>query len=323
MVSATNQASHKMEQRPERLVMVGSVLVDILLSIPQLPERGGDVLAQHAQITTGGGFNVLIGARRLGMPVLCASRVGDGLMGNQIIADLQAADIPLALQKINGEDSGFDVGLIESDAEHTFVTSPGTESRLQIDDLHSIPLRSGDAIYVSGYDLCYPISGAALEQWLPTLPADCWLVLDPGPLVAEIPANRLQSVLKRTNIISLNARELALLTGTKPESLAAQKLAARMCDDAWVIARVGAQGCWLTSTRCEPRHYAARAVQALDTTGAGDAHIAALLARLSMGDDIYRATEVANVAAAVAVTKRGPATGPTQEELNQALVESI
>jgi sugar/nucleoside kinase (ribokinase family) len=311
-----------MKQHPERLVLVGSVLVDILLSLPHLPERGGDVLARHTQITTGGGFNILLGASRLGMPVLCASRVGDGPMGAQIGADLRAADNPLAFPPIKGEDSGFDVGLIESDAERTFVTSPGTESRLQFDDLHSIPLQSGDAVYVSGYDLCYPISGAALEHWLPTLPADCWLVLDPGPLVAEIPAHRLQRVLARTDIISLNARELALLTTTQPVPLAAQTLAARMHSAAWIIARVGADGCWLVSATSTPRHYPACAVQAIDSTGAGDAHVAALLARLHLGDDISRAAEIANIAASIAVTRRGPATGPTQAELQQALLAS-
>jgi sugar/nucleoside kinase (ribokinase family) len=312
-----------MKQRPQRLVMVGSVLVDILLTIPHLPQAGGDVLAQQAQITSGGGFNVLIGAKRLGMPVLCACRIGDGPMGSQIRADLQKAEIPLALGRIDGEDNGFDVGLIESDAERTFVTSPGTESRLRMEDLRTIALRAGDAIYVSGYDLCYPVSGAALEEWLPTLSADHLLVLDPGPLVAEIPEQRLRRVLARTDILSLNARELVLLTGETEVVMGTKKLASRIRGGGWIVARVGAQGCWLASSEQEPRLCPARHVQAVDTTGAGDAHVAALLARLYRDNDMGKATEIANVAAALSVTKRGPATGPTQEELSRALAESV
>jgi sugar/nucleoside kinase (ribokinase family) len=315
-----------MKQRPERLVLVGSVLVDILVSVPHLPERGSDVLAQQAKIATGGGFNVLVGARRLGMQVLCASRVGDGPMGRQIMADLRAADIPLALATITGEDNGFDVGLIESDAERTFVTAPGTESRLQSADLRSIALQDRDVVYVSGYDLCYPVSGAAIEDWLPTLPPTCWLVLDPGPLVAEIPSRRLQRVLRRTNILSLNAREMALLTATSiatVDTQAAQAIATGMQSDSYVIVRTGASGCWLVSSQRSPIHIPAPAVHVLDTTGAGDAHVAALLARLSQGDDIVTALHIANVAAALSVTRYGPATGPTHAELEQVLTRSF
>ena len=69
---------------PRRLVLVGSVLVDILLYIDRLPERGGDRLAERSIITSGGGMNVLVGAARLGLPVAYAGRVGDGAMGRQV-----------------------------------------------------------------------------------------------------------------------------------------------------------------------------------------------------------------------------------------------
>src|SRR2546421_7990373 len=201
--------------QPRRLVLIGSVLVDILMYVDKLPERGGDCIARQAIFTSGGGFNVLVGAARLGMPVAFAGRVGDGPMGSQVMIDLKTVGIPLVLPRISGEDTGFDIGLVEPDAERTFVTSPGTESRLSIPDLNAIPLLPGDAIYVSGYDLCYPVSGASLGTWLPTLPTDYLLVIDPGPLVAEIPPERLARALARCDILSLNTREIALLAGTK------------------------------------------------------------------------------------------------------------
>ena len=57
----------------------------------------------------------------------------------------------------------------------------------------------------------------------------------------------------------------------------------------------------------------------VDTTGAGDAHVAAFLAFLSVGDDPLWAAWVANVAASLAVERAGPATGPTAAELQTAL----
>jgi len=305
--------------RPTRLVLVGSVLVDIVMYVERLPERGGDTLAQRSLLTSGGGFNVLAGAARLGMPTAYAGRVGDGPMGTQVARDLEAAGIPLLLPHASGEDTGFDIALVERDAERTFVTAPGAESRLTLDDLSAIPLAPGDAVYVSGYDLIYPVSGASLGAWLPALPPEQLLVVDPGPLVAQIPYTRMRHVLARTDILSLSAREARLFAGMDNLATAATELAQRLAPDGWVVAREGPHGCWLVSRDTSPQHIPPRPTQAVDTTGAGDAHVAALLARLALGDELAEAARVANVAASLSVERPGPATGPTIRELEEVL----
>lgn len=301
--------------RPRRLVLVGSVLVDILLYMERLPERGGDTIAHRALMTSGGGFNVLSGAVRLGLPAVYAGRVGTGPMGTQVVADLAKMGISLLLPRIQGEDTGFDIGLVEASGERTFVTSPGTEARLSRPDLENISLYAGDAVYVSGYDLCYPISGAALEVWLPDLSSEQCLVIDPGPLVAEIPAERFACILARTDILSLNAREAGLLSGIVNVPTAAGELATRLAPGGYVVARAGALGCWLASRDQPPLHIGPRPTQPVDTTGAGDVHIATLLARLAEGDDLVKAALMANLAASFAVERIGPATGPDAQEL--------
>ena len=264
-------------------------------------------------------MNVLVGAARLGLPVAYAGRVGDGAMGKQVLGDLVSLHIPLLLPQVHGEDTGFDIGLVEPSAERTFVTSPGTESRLSTGDLAAIPLIAADAVYLSGYELCYPVSGAALEHWLPMLDPDVWLVLDPGPLAAEIPPERLSGVLARTTIFTTNAREAYLLTGREDAAEAAVELKSRIAPEGWVIVRVGAQGCWVVGSSRIPQHILGRPTQAVDTTGAGDAHTAALLASLAFGDDMLAAARVANVAASLSTLRRGPATGPTAAELLEVL----
>lgn len=304
--------------QPRRLVLVGSVLVDVLMYIEHLPERGGDTLARQTSFTTGAGFNVLSGARRLGLAAAYAGHVGTGPMGKQISADLEAAGIPLLLPRVQGEDSGFDVALVERDAERTFITSPGVESRLRLEDLQAIPLQSGDIVYLSGYELCYPVSGASLEQWIPALREDILLALDPGPLVADIPAGRLARVLARVDILSLNTREARLLAGEKSQSQLVAELAPRLAPGARVIVRAGAEGCWIGSPGTPARHIPPRPTRAIDSTGAGDTHMAALLARLAAGDDFSTAARLANIAASLSTERPGPATSPTLQEVQTA-----
>ncbi len=307
-------------RRPRRLVLVGSVLVDILLYVDRLPGRGGDRVAERSIVTSGGGMNVLLGASRLGLPVAYAGRVGDGAMGTQVLADLEAAGIALLLPRVHGEDSGFDVGVVEPDGERTFVTSPGSESRLRPADLDAIPLAATDAVYLSGYDLGYSISGASLEWWLPGLDPEILLVIDPGPLVAEIPSERWSQALARASILTLSSREALLLTGRESALEAAALLVERVAPDGWVVVRSGEQGCTVAARAGSLLHLPGRKTRAVDTTGAGDAHTAALLARLATGDDMVAAARIANVAASLAVERHGPATGPTATELASALM---
>jgi sugar/nucleoside kinase (ribokinase family) len=300
-------------------MLVGSVLIDLLLYVERLPERVGDTLASGWLMSAGGGFNLLTSAARLGMPVAYGGRSGAGIFGQLAARNLAEAGIELLLPPSAEGDTGFDVGLVEADGERTFVTSPGVEARLTRADLESLVLRAGDAVYVSGYDLCYPESGAALGAWWPALPPVCLAVMDPGPLAGQIPSGRLEAVLRRTDILSLNAREAQLLGGGTIPSEAAPALRPRLAPGGVVVVRSGAQGCWVSAEEGEALHSPARAARVVDTTGAGDTHVAAMLARLAAGEDLMAAAWAANVAASLAVERAGPATGPSAEEFGKAL----
>ena len=308
--------------RPRRLVMVGSVVVDVLLYVDRLPERGGDVLASRMLTSAGGGFNLLVAARRLGMDAAYGGRTGTGPFGDQARRALDDAGIPTLLPPGEDGDTGVVIGLVEPDGERTFATSPGVEARLEPEDLRALELRPADVVYVSGYDLVYPVSGRSLEEWLPQLPDQLLLAIDPGPLATDVPAARMEAVLRRADLLSLNAVEAAALSGHQGPAEAAVILGERLRAGALVVVRAGAAGCWLVAGGGDPVQIPGRPARAVvDTTGAGDTHVAAFLASLSHGDDPPRAARVANVAASVSVERAGPATAPTLDELTDALGE--
>jgi sugar/nucleoside kinase (ribokinase family) len=301
--------------RPGRLVFAGEAIVDVVMRVPGLPPRGGDLLATSAEVAVGGGFNVMAAAARQGLPVLYAGGHGTGHWGDLVRAALAAEGIGLLRPPDPSADTGFDVALVEPDAERTFVTALGAESVRGPGGWDAIAAGPGDAVYVSGYGLVAPDSGPDLGRWAAALPPAVLLFVDPGPLVAQIPPEVLDPVLARCDWLSCNAREAALLTGVTAHE-AAPLLLARAAR-ANVIVRLGPDGC-LLATRDEDasNHIPAPAVRAVDTTGAGDAHAGVFLAALADGLSPAEAARRANAAAALAVTRPGPATSPTRAELD-------
>jgi ribokinase len=232
---------------------------------------------------------------------------------------------------------------VEPDSERTFVTHLGAEALSDPGSWQPVPAGPRDAVYISGYGLVPPESGPVLGTWAAALPAGSLLFMDPGPLVAEIPAEVLGPVLARCDWVSCNQREAALLTGTNDPAEAARRLLART-RRASVIIRSGPAGCLLAlrpdpvlpadaDNPSNPTDHSdaaptlvcvpAPAVTAVDSTGAGDAHAGVFLAALADGLDPPAAARRANAAAAWSVTRPGPATSPTRATLDAWLTQLL
>jgi sugar/nucleoside kinase (ribokinase family) len=307
------------QPRLNRLLFAGEAIVDLLMWVPSLPERGGDMLAESAAVQVGGGFNIMAAAVRQGLPVLYCGGHGTGPWGEKVRAALAAEDIGLLRPPDPDADTGFDVALVDNSGERTFITHLGAESLRQPDAWDLVLLRPGDAVYVSGYGLVAPASGAILGAWAAALAPGVLLFVDPGPLVADIPAPVLDPVLARCDWWSCNQREAALLTGSSDPAEAARRLIGRT-GQADVIVRAGPDGCVLAlRDSAGLSHIPAPAVTAVDTTGAGDAHSGVFLAALAAGLTVSDAARRANAAAALAVTRFGAAVSPSRAELDQFL----
>ena len=332
-----------MKQPLTRLVFAGEAIVDLLMWVPALPERGGDMLAAASSVQVGGGFNVMTAAARQGLPVLYAGGHGTGPWGDRVRAALAAEGIVVLRPPDPYADTGFDVALVEAGGERTFVTSLGAETLREPGAWDPVRVRVGDAVYVSGYGLVAPDSGAVLGAWAAGLPAGVLLFVDPGPLVADIPDEILGPVLGRCDWWSCNHREAALLTGTDNPAESARLLTART-GRVGVIVRAGRSGCVLAlrvavpgaevdspdaevdspdaevdSPDAELSLIPAPAVTAIDTTGAGDAHSGVFLAGLGDALPPSVAARRANAAAALAVTRPGAAVSPSRAELDAFL----
>ncbi|HEX5335451.1 MAG TPA: PfkB family carbohydrate kinase [Propionicimonas sp.] len=295
-----------------RLVHLGNAVVDLVLTVPAAPERGGDVLARAASELVGGGFNVMAAASRQGLPVVYAGMHGTGPRGDQVRAALAAEGIGVLQPVLPGCDTGIVVVIVEEDGERSFITAPGAEAQLDAAALARVELLAGDHLYLTGYSLAHASNRAALVDWLPGV-GEAVVFFDPGPLVASMPAEALAVVLARADWVSANAAEAAALTGRPDPVEAAGVLQARTRGR--VVVRCGPDGCVVALPGADPVVVPGVAAEVVDLNGAGDAHAGAFIAQLAQGVEPLAAAAWGNAAAALAVEQVGPATAPTYAEV--------
>ena len=306
-----------------RLLHTGNLVIDLVMTVPALPELGGDVLATSTETMPGGGFNVMAAAARQGLPVIYAGAHGTGPFGDQARAALRVEGVTALTTPRTAPDTGFVISLVDASGERTFVTSPGAEATLTSKDLAELRPDPHDIVYVSGYSLLHAPNRAALTDWLPAVDPKTTVVVDPGPLVQQIPEAALELLLRRADWWSCNAREAALLTGLDEPSAAARALRSRLGRGS-VLLRTGPEGCLLDDGDADddPRPIPGFAVDAIDLNGAGDAHTGVFMAALADGLKPTPAARRANAAAALAVAARGPASAPDAHTLNHFLASA-
>jgi sugar/nucleoside kinase (ribokinase family) len=274
---------------------VGNVVADLLLELPELPSPGADVTATSSGVSAGGSFNTLVAASRQGLPSVYAGAHGTGPFGDLVRSALWGAGISLVQSAIADADTGWDVAITDATAQRTFLTTVGAEARLDAEALSRVGLYSGDVLHVSGYSFARSPSGGALAAWLPTVQDDVLVIIDPGPLGDAIP----EAVRSRADWWSCSAGEA---TGSPRRG---------------TVIRDGAGGCLLNGDRVDGFE-----VDAIDTNGAGDAHVGVFAASIALGLDPRSAAARANAAAAIAVTRRGPATAPTSDEIDALIARA-
>ncbi len=310
-----------------RVIHTGQALVDVVVEVPDLPARGQNVMAASVTEYAGGAVTVLVAAARFDADCVHAGAHGTGPHGDLIRAALAVEGIELSAPPVAESDTGICVVMVEPSAERTFVTTLGAERRITIESLATSEPRPGDLVCVTGFSLALDSTRDPLLAWLPTLDPGVVVVLDPGAAFAELPADVRAAMLQVTDVWSSNADEaedlLAAVGKTAPHALTARTaaIAPLLRGDAVAIVRDGPEGC-AVHVNGQTTDVPGYPQTPVDTNGAGDTHTGALLAEVAAGTPWVEGCRRANAAAAIKVTRRGPESAPTADEVDEFLART-
>lgn len=291
------------------LLVVGSANADLVIGVERRPAPGETVLGSDLVVHPGGkGANQAVAAARLGARTALLARVGDDAHGRLLLDSQRAAGVDTAGVLVGGAPTGVALITVDPSGDNSIVVSPGANGRLTPADVRS----AGDLLRSSR------VVSAQLEIPLETvvevvraLAPGSRFVLNPSPPRA-LPAE----VLAACDPLIVNEHEAGVIAGTElgdsPEDWATALLA---LGPRSVVITLGAGGA-LVATASGSAHVPSVKVEAVDTTGAGDAFTAALAWRLGLGEPPAEAAAYAARVGAVAVTRPGAQESfPTAEEV--------
>jgi ribokinase len=291
-----------------RIVVVGSINMDLVTRAPRFPRPGETLLGDGFFSVPGGkGANQAVAAARLGAEVALVGALGRDAFGDQLHAGLHAEGVDLRhLQRLDDRASGT-ASITVADGENQIVVTPAANAGLTPAHVEAARAAFGRADVVLVQMEIPPEAVEATLRLGRRLGVP--VILNPAP-ARPLPADWLALA----RYLTPNQHELAVLLGADP----AEDFRALMRRaPAPVVLTRGSEGAWYRE-QGEPAHQPGFAVEAVDSTGAGDTFNAALAVFLHEG--LPQAVRKACAAAALSVTRLGAQQGmPRAHELDVLL----
>lgn len=292
------------------IAVLGSATVDLVVRLGRLPGIGETVFGTSFTSVPGGkGLNQAIAAARSGGDVGFLGAVGSDAYGERVRACLEEAGIAIEGLRIVDEATGTaHISVIEG-GDNAITIVPAANSAITSFDPDSARLLEGANYLVTQFER--PVTliregfTRAREHGIST-------VLTPAPVM---PLD--EELLDLVDILVPNALEACQLAGVEDERRAATALSRRV---GLVVMTRGERGALVASDGAIIDDVPARRVEVVDTTGAGDTFVGALVAWLDAGESLEDAVRAATVAASISVTRPGTSSSiPMRDEILAAL----
>jgi ribokinase len=282
--------------------VVGSINQDFVLSVERRPAPGETVTDARLATHNGGkGANQAAAAALLGASVAFLGRVGDDGFGESLVRALADKGVDTSLvQEVSGSSTGTAFITVTPDGENAITVAPGANRRLTAEDIDDVSeLIRKAQVLVAQMEVPPEVVLRAVEV---AAGSGTRALLNLAPPF-EVP----RTLLEKLDPLVLNEHEAAFLLGERVEGVDGALSAAPgllSLGPKSVVVTVGEEGAVFSGA--EPAHHLpAPRVEVVDTTGAGDAFVGALAARLAYDAPLEDAVAYAVRAGAAAVTEAG------------------
>jgi ribokinase len=287
---------------PARICVVGSSNIDLISKVPRLPRLGETMVGHSFHLGYGGkGANQAVMAARLGARVTMVTKLGRDVFGQGTLENYRAQGIDTTFVLFDESTaSGVAPIFVDDDARNFIVIVPGANNELSPADASA----AADVIRAADVLVCQleiPLA-TTLEAFRIAHAAHVRTILNPAPAVS-LP----DELLRLTDICVPNETEAELLTRLPVLSLDQAENAARKLIERGVrvaIVTLGERGALIVK-HDTVEHVAPIKIEAIDSTGAGDAFIGSLAVFLGEGLALHDAVRRANAIAACSVTQIG------------------
>lgn len=278
-----------------RIVVVGDAGLDVLAAAATLPEPGGDARAAITLRPGGAGANTAAWLADVGAGPVLLGRVGADPAAAQVHAELERAGVEAVLAADPDAPTCTVVVLVDGSGQRTMLADRGAAGRLAPADIDPAALAGARHLHLSGYVLLDPSSQpAGLQALAAARAAGLTTSVDPQAAALLTDPRGFLAMVAGVDLLLPSAGELTALGG------AAAVLAAV---DAVAVTAGPGGATWLD--RAGLWNVPAEAVDPVDTTGAGDAFDAGLLAAWTGGAAPLAALRAGVVTGTRAVTSPG------------------
>lgn len=288
------------------ILVFGSINLDVLVPVPQLPLPGETVLGgDYALLPGGKGANQALAARRAGAFVAMAGAAGEDAFAALALANLRAEGVDLGLVRMTGRPTGCAAIMVGAGGENLIAVAPGANGDAVSADVPDAALGPG-RLLVCQMEVPVAETAALIRR---ARAAGCRTLLNLAPALPLDPA-----VFAEIDVLVANRGEAATLDGD-PAPLA------RMLRQALVVTS-GAEGATAFLADGGVIAVPALDIAAVDTTGAGDTFVGVLAAALDQGLALEPALRRASAAAGLACLSRGAQTAmPDRAAIEAAVTE--
>lgn len=304
----------------KHITVVGSFVVDLMARAPHLPVEGETVKSNMFKIGPGGkGFNQGVAAKKAGADITMVTKLGKDDFANIALDTLKELNMTTEyIFQTSKTHTGTALIMVdENTSENKIMVTSGACGNITKDDLQKIRHLIKNSAYLltqleTNLDSIEYVIDIAHEYNVP-------VVLNPAPVQTVS-----DDMLEKVSIITPNEVEASILTGIEVKTVEDASKAAKVFYDKGVeqvVITLGSKGVYVY-TKDKEKLIPSYKVNAIDTTGAGDAFNGGLVAALAEGKDIWEASRFANALEAIAVTRLGTTPAmPTREEVDTFIQE--